>query len=114
MMGFVIDAEPQPRRRVPAWLPQALGYGISAVCLFWALRGYDFDQLSHDFRTLDWKGVALAVVADLVCYVCHGWRWNTLLSPVLKLNFWRTVQAIYIGLFANEVLPFRPGEVIRC
>jgi uncharacterized protein (TIRG00374 family) len=24
------------------------------------------------------------------------------------------VQAIYIGIFANEVLPLRPGEVIRC
>jgi uncharacterized protein (TIRG00374 family) len=24
------------------------------------------------------------------------------------------VQAIYIGLFANEVLPLRPGEIIRC
>jgi len=30
------------------------------------------------------------------------------------LRFWRTVQAIYIGLFANEVLPLRTGELIRC
>ena len=58
--------------------------------------------------------MALAVAADLAVYVCHGWRWSTLLSPVLQLKFWRTVQAIYIGLFANEVLPFRPGELIRC
>jgi uncharacterized protein (TIRG00374 family) len=33
---------------------------------------------------------------------------------VARVSFWRTVQAIYIGLFANEVLPLRPGEVIRC
>ena len=44
----------------------------------------------------------------------HGWRWNTLLTPVARLPFWRTVQAIYIGLFANEVLPLRTGELIRC
>jgi uncharacterized protein (TIRG00374 family) len=54
------------------------------------------------------------VVSDLVVYVCHGWRWTTLLAPVAQLRFWRTVQAIYIGLFANEVLPLRTGEVIRC
>jgi uncharacterized protein (TIRG00374 family) len=47
-------------------------------------------------------------------YVCHGWRWNVLLSPLIRLRLWRTVQAIYIGLFANEVLPLRTGEVIRC
>ncbi len=47
-------------------------------------------------------------------YVCHGWRWTLLLRPVQRLPFWRTVQAIYIGLFANEVLPLRVGELIRC
>src|SRR5262249_21772679 len=93
------------QRRVPSWLPQVLGYGLSIGCLFWVLRGYDLRQLWWDFRTLDWRWMALAVVADLVVYVCHGWRWKTLLSPVSRLNFWRTVQAIYIGLFANEVLP---------
>jgi uncharacterized protein (TIRG00374 family) len=78
------------------------------------LRGYDFRQIGSDLRTLDWRWMALAVVADLAVYVCHGWRWKTLLGPVSRLSFWRTVQAIYIGLFANEVLPLRPGEVIRC
>src|SRR6185312_5121040 len=62
----------------------------------------------------DWKWVVLGVAADLSVYVCHGWRWNTLLGPVVRLRFWRTVQSIYIGLFANEVLPLRVGELIRC
>ncbi len=91
-----------------------MGYTVSAACLAWVLHGYDFHQLGSDFRTLDWKWVLLAVAADLVVYVCHGWRWQTLLAPVAELNFWRTVQSIYIGLFANEVLPLRPGELIRC
>jgi uncharacterized protein (TIRG00374 family) len=54
------------------------------------------------------------VATDLAVYVAHGWRWTTLLGPIARVSFWRTVQAIYIGLFANEVLPLRPGEVIRC
>ncbi len=112
--GLVIEVEPTVRRRFPSWLPQALGYTVSAACLAWVLRGYDFNQLSHDFRTLDWKWVALSVIADLAVYVCHGWRWQTLLAPVSRISFWRTVQSIYIGLFANEVLPLRPGELIRC
>jgi uncharacterized protein (TIRG00374 family) len=95
-------------------LPQVLGYGISAGCLVWALSGYDLRQVAADFRTLDWRWMVLAVAADLTVYVCHGWRWRTLLTPVAQLSFWRTVQAIYIGLFANEIFPLRPGEVIRC
>jgi glycosyltransferase 2 family protein len=96
------------------WFPQVFVYALSAVVLAWLLRDYDFRQLGRDFRTLDWKWVALAVVSDLAVYVSHGWRWKVLLAPVAKLRFWRTVQAIYIGLFANEILPLRPGEIIRC
>jgi glycosyltransferase 2 family protein len=99
---------------MPPWLPQALGYTISAACLFWVLRGYDFAELLPSLRELDKRWVLLAVGADLAVYVAHAWRWNTLLGPVARLKFWRTVQAIYIGLFANEVLPLRTGEVIRC
>jgi uncharacterized protein (TIRG00374 family) len=91
-----------------------LGYSISAACLFWVLHGYPLDELWPTLRALDYRWVALAVAADLVVYVAHGWRWTTLLAPVARVNFWRTVQSIYIGLFANEVLPLRTGEVIRC
>src|SRR5215469_4169499 len=102
------------RRRMPHWLPQALGYTISAVCLVWALHNYNFRELPGAIRSLDWRWVAIGVSADLAVYVTHAGRWNTLLGPVARLKLWRTVQAIYIGLFANEVLPLRVGEVIRC
>ena len=93
---------------------QALGYVGSAICLLWVLHGYNWRELFVTIRELDWRWVLLAVGADLAVYISHGWRWKTLLGPVVRLRLWRTVQAIYIGLFANEVLPLRTGEVIRC
>lgn len=100
--------------RMPPWLPQVLGYTVSAACLIWVLHGYNLGDLTTAIRTLDWRWVALAVIADLSVYVAHAWRWTTLLNPVVRPRFWRTVQSIYIGLFANEVLPLRIGELIRC
>ena len=102
------------RRRIPSWLPQVLGYCLSAACLIWVLHGYSLQELTKAIGSLDRRWVLLSVVADLTLYVVHAWRWNTLLAPVARLKFWRIVQAIYIGLFANEVLPLRTGEVIRC
>lgn len=101
------------RRRLPPWTPQVAGYAISAVCLVWVLHNYPIRDLIPAIRALDWKWVFLAVALDLLVYVCHGWRWVLLLRPVERLPLWRTVQAIYIGLFANEVLPLRVGELIR-
>jgi uncharacterized protein (TIRG00374 family) len=99
---------------MPSWLPQVMGYGLSAGCLLWVLHGYPLGELMPAVRSLDWKWVTAAVLADLAVYVSHGWRWNILLGPVVRLRLWPTVQAIYIGLFANEVLPLRTGELIRC
>lgn len=103
-----------PRRKVPSWVPQILSYCLSAGCLVWVLRGYPLNDLVPTIRALDWRWVGLAMAADLSVYLVHAWRWNTLLGPVIRLRIWRTVQAIYIGLFANEVLPLRSGELVRC
>jgi uncharacterized protein (TIRG00374 family) len=102
------------RRKWPSWAPQALGYCLSAACLAKVLYHYPFSQLIPAIRSLDWWWVTVAVLCDLSVYVVHGWRWNTLLEPVAKLKLWRTVQSVYIGLFANEVLPLRVGELLRC
>jgi uncharacterized protein (TIRG00374 family) len=102
------------RRKRPAWLPQALAYTVSAGCMAWVVSRYSFRNLEGDLQTLNWWWAVVAALAELGIYVCQAWRWNTLLSPVVRLSFWRTVQAIYIGLFANEVLPLKIGEPIRC
>ena len=106
--------DPSPRRKLPSWAPQAAGYLVSAGCLVWVLHGYHISELIPTIRELDFRWVLLAVICDLAVYVTHAWRWNTLLAPVIRLKLGRTVQAIYIGLFANEVLPLRTGELIRC
>lgn len=88
-----------------------LTYSVSIACLVWALRGYDFSQMRA--FSVKWGWVLLAVVFELAVYLVQAWRWMTLLSPVERPRFWETAQAIYIGLFASDVLPLRPGEIIR-
>jgi uncharacterized protein (TIRG00374 family) len=63
---------------------------------------------------MDWWWLALAVFADISVYCWHAIRWSLLLRPVEPVTFRQAVRAIYVGLFANEVLPFRAGEILRC
>jgi uncharacterized protein (TIRG00374 family) len=87
---------------------------VSIGCLVWALRDAKLGELKDDLASMNWWWVAVAVIADVVMYFWHAIRWRILLRPVVRLRFWDTVRAIYVGLFANEVLPFRVGEVLRC
>jgi uncharacterized protein (TIRG00374 family) len=98
---------------IPAWLLPAVGYLVSISCLVWVLRGVDYHEMASDIRSLHWGWVAFGVAAEIAIYVYQAWRWNLLLQPVCRPGLWRSVQAIYVGLFSNEVLPLRPGELIR-
>jgi glycosyltransferase 2 family protein len=61
----------------------------------------------------NWRGVGLAIVLDVLTYVLQGLRWRLLLTPVGRLSILKAAQGIYAGLFINEVVPLRPGELIR-
>lgn len=89
-------------------------YVVSAICLWLVLRDSHWQEFRADVREIGWWWVALAVVADIAVYVCHGWRWSALLTPIERIPVIRSVQSVYVGLFANEILPFKPGEIIRC
>ena len=68
----------------------------------------------QEITHLHWAWVCAAVAANLLSYFVQGWRWSLVLAPVTFVPIRRSVQAIYVGLFANEVLPLRSGEIIRC
>lgn len=87
---------------------------LSIGCLFWALHDAEIGRLGQEIRELDWRWVILGVVADICVYVCQGWRWSILLQPITPATLGQCVRAIYVGLFANEILPLRSGELIRC
>lgn len=87
---------------------------VSLACLVWWMNGISWTELWEDIRELDWRWITVAAVADILIYVVQGWRWNMLLLPVGTVSPWSSVGAIFVGLFANEVLPLHAGELIRC
>lgn len=113
-MGTNPSREEKGGRRVPPWLGTAVAYTLSMLCLLWVYHDFDWRTELPKLRRIHVGWIALAVASDVLVYVSQAWRWNILLRPVSRLPLWKSVQAIYIGLFANEVLPLRSGELIRC
>lgn len=89
-------------------------YTLSFACLLWVYHDFDWKGELPRLARIHWAWLVLAIAADVLVYFSQAWRWNLLLSPVQRVPLGRSVQAIYIGLFANEILPLRSGELIRC
>jgi uncharacterized protein (TIRG00374 family) len=94
-------------------IKSVFGYLVAAVCLVWVFHDTHAERLLEHIAVINWGWVALAIVVDILSYVCQGWRWQLLLRPVGDVSVLRATQAIYAGLFTNEVVPLRIGELVR-
>jgi uncharacterized membrane protein YbhN (UPF0104 family) len=99
---------------VRSWVLIALTNLISITCMFFVLSGAGLSHIWSEVQRMHWGWVAGAVVLDVCVYLLHGWRWKIMLAPIARVPFVQAVEAIYVGLFANETIPLRAGELIRC
>ena len=107
-------ASARQQRRIPRWLVPAVGYAISGILLIWVFSKFPYRLLGDHLRTMDWWWVSLAVALEFAVYFVDAWRWSAFLQPVGAPSFGVSLQAVFIGVFANDVLPARAGELIRC
>src|SRR5215470_4094557 len=91
----------------------AIGWLLAAAGLIWVLHDIHLSRLPGQLAGINWRWVALAMICDVLAYLVQAVRWQFLLEPVGKIGLLQATQAIYAGLFTNEVLPMRPGEFVR-
>lgn len=103
-------AKDKPRVR---WIKPVLGYLLALGCLLWVFHGVHLGRLRESFVQINWWLIALAIFFDIASYYCQGVRWELLLRVQGRISALRTTQAIYAGLFTNEIVPLRPGELVR-
>lgn len=101
------------RKKRFALSPALFGWVLATVGLLWVLHDLDLGQMARQMANMKWSWLVLAIACDVLSYVCQGVRWRLLLTPVGNVSTLRSTQAIYAGLFTNELLPMRLGELVR-
>ena len=89
------------------------GYAFAVAALFWVFHDVELKAMTTLLHGLGTAWLIPAVASDVLSYVCQGERWRLLLRPTGNIPLRKAVQAIYAGLFTNEVAPLRFGEVVR-
>jgi hypothetical protein len=107
----VTSTVPDNRR----WWHTALAILISAGFLYWALKGIHFSDVMAELKRVKVIPLIACVVIATSTFFLRIFRWRILLrsddgSALSPLPLW---HAIAIGFMANNVLPFRAGEVLR-
>lgn len=87
------------------------GVLISVILLYFSLKDIQFHDILHAFRRADYRlvFVPLGFIGLSTCMSALKWRF----IAGGKTRFSDTFAALLIGLFVNNVLPARLGEVAR-
>lgn len=92
-----------------------IGVGITVALLAWVLRDVSFGEVWHAARSADLLWILAAVLLATSTFVLRLFRWRLILRtaedrPLPTAALWHSIA---IGFMANNILPFRAGELVR-
>ncbi|MCL4784430.1 MAG: YbhN family protein [Bryobacterales bacterium] len=83
----------------------------ASAALLWVFHDISWRTMLRQLQGVELRWLLPAIAADIFSYCCQGVRWRYLLKPAGKISSLKATQAIYVGLFVNEILPMRVGEL---
>ncbi len=96
-----------------SYLEAVFGYLLLAGGLAYILHGIHWGELFSYLGRIRWGWVAAGMTINLLSYITWGLCWKWLLAPVARISVYDATRAVYVGQFANELLPGRLGELFR-
>lgn len=89
------------------------GVAISIAVLGWAAYWVDLRGALHRLRGFEGAWILPMLLFYLSSFLVRGVRWCLLLQPVGTVPWSTSTGVIFSGYMANNLLPFRLGEIVR-
>jgi glycosyltransferase 2 family protein len=90
-----------------------IGIGISVVCLAIVVNGIEWSAVGGALRRTHLLLLLPALGFLALMFLLRAYRWQRLVEPIAVLPLRPFWSASVIGFMANDLLPFRVGEVVR-
>jgi uncharacterized protein (TIRG00374 family) len=92
-----------------------IGFGVSALALWLAIRGVDLGTTFHILSQVSPGPLTIVAIALMVQLVIRSIRWSLLLPPDHRgsIPARRLIPVVLVGYLGNAVLPARLGDAIR-
>jgi uncharacterized membrane protein YbhN (UPF0104 family) len=90
-----------------------VGVLISAVLLWWALRGLQLGEVWESLRGANYFWLVPGIAVYFMGVWARAWRWHYLLRPLKRIPTRTMFPIVAIGYMGNNIYPARAGEVLR-
>lgn len=90
-----------------------LGVAISAIFLYFALRGMHLGEFWAAVQQANYFWLLPGVAVYMLGVWARAWRWHYMLRPLKKISTNSMFPIVTIGYMGNNIYPARAGEVLR-
>jgi glycosyltransferase 2 family protein len=94
-------------------LQLAIAFVISAVGLFIAFKGIEWQDFLHELGSINLFWYIGGMAGMIVILFIRAMRWRIFLLPMGSFSTVKLYKGTIAGFFTNYILPFRIGEVVR-
>jgi glycosyltransferase 2 family protein len=86
---------------------------LAAVLLYYSLRGIDWREVWQILSGASWQRLVLAAAIAAAALFLRACRWRVLLNAAGDVSISSAFWATAAGVFGNNFLPARAGELVR-
>lgn len=90
-----------------------VGILISAILLYFALRGLKLAEVWESIKTARYIWLLPGIAVYFIGVWVRSWRWHYMLRPLKKIPTRTMFPIVTIGYMGNNIYPARAGEVLR-
>jgi len=94
-------------------LTQVAGAVITIGLLVFLFYKIDYKELGDALRNANYWWLIPNIILIMVTMVFRAYRWKHMIQPIKSIPIPRLFSITMIGFMANNVLPFRLGELVR-
>jgi uncharacterized membrane protein YbhN (UPF0104 family) len=87
------------------------GFVISILLLYFSMKDIQFHEILITLKKADYRLVLISMLFIFVAATLSAYKWSKITGNNVRLR--ETFVALFIGLFINNVLPARIGEIAR-
>ncbi len=105
--------ETTPRRRTSHRILVAVGLAVTLVFGYLAVRNAHLREVWDAILDMQAWWIVPAALLLALCVLVRAVRWQSLFTPATRPPLGEVLRALLVGYLFNNILPLRPGEVVR-
>jgi uncharacterized protein (TIRG00374 family) len=90
------------------------GLTVSLISLAIVFSQVDVKESAQILRTASWSWILVMLLFQAADVLLRALRWQRLVWPIKQVSFPPMLGYLLIGYLANNILPARLGELVRC